>query len=341
MTITYDNSPVPKDEFDEVPHHESQDEETKDVQDDPQDEDSRLFACPFYKLDPSSYENCFHLKLKRISYVKQHLNRRHIKKGDFSCPRCQSSFPTLEQQREHRSKKCHSKRRSWDELGPQATELLKFRSNRTLPVDGQWYEIWDALFPGTPQPKSPYLDTMLEESLCILQHRVTRQDSHIISDFLRSREKIWSSDGAMYRLLVDFVKHMSTLKGRRQKQQRRQDGNSDSPKMLSTRTSTGSDYSETDIYFHVPYMEEESPAYSDMSPLSQSLPYPTDCRCLWNNGQAVFGDSFPLSASPVWDMDMDMVVPIDSNLEVPEFPDWMFVSPPSTYTDLEDCFRME
>ncbi|CEJ93234.1 hypothetical protein VHEMI08841 [[Torrubiella] hemipterigena] len=330
MTITYDNSPVPKDEFDEVLHHESQDEETKDAYDDPQEEASRLFACPFYKLDPCAHAECLHLKLKRISYVKQHLNRRHVKKGDFSCPRCQSSFPTSEQQREHQSKKCHSKRRSWDELGPQATERLKFRSNRTLSVDGQWYDIWDALFPDTPQPKSPYLDTMWKETLGIIQHRVTRQDSHIISDFLQSRDKIWNNDSAMYRLLVDFVKHMSTLKGGRRQRP------DDSPKMLSTRTSTGSDYSEADFCVPLNYMEEESSACLDMSPLPESLPYPTDC--LWNNGPAVFGDGFPLSASPGWDM--DIVVPIDTNIEMSDYSDWMIVGPPPTFTDLDEWLRM-
>ncbi|KAK3309313.1 uncharacterized protein B0T15DRAFT_319 [Chaetomium strumarium] len=50
----------------------------------------KFLACPFGKLDPNKYWECFLKRITTISYVKQHLSRKHT--PDFFCPRCYTIF---------------------------------------------------------------------------------------------------------------------------------------------------------------------------------------------------------------------------------------------------------
>ena len=56
-------------------------------------------ACPFFKLDPNTYQDCRRYELKRVKDVKQHLHRKHS--NTSCCPRCSTAFDSAESLAEH------------------------------------------------------------------------------------------------------------------------------------------------------------------------------------------------------------------------------------------------
>jgi len=49
----------------------------------------KYLACPFWKLDPSKYWNCFSKELRETRNIKQHLQRRH---SPIYCEKCLTIF---------------------------------------------------------------------------------------------------------------------------------------------------------------------------------------------------------------------------------------------------------
>lgn len=89
------------------------------------------FACPFAKRDPSKYNWCLPISLRRINDVKQHLKRRHG-----------PSESSLE----------------GGITAAQAERLFKRYSKRLLQKE-QWYHIFKILFPEDQYPSSPFIVT--------------------------------------------------------------------------------------------------------------------------------------------------------------------------------------
>lgn len=121
-----------------------------------------LFACPFWKRHPSDWRDCFGKKLKRIKDVKQHLRRVHTK---CHCEQCGIEFDDGAQLHNHLSNipPCQPQLFRRKRLSGAQQQALKKRSTGTL--EGQWYAIWDIIFPSHRRPFSPYLDGSLSEDL--------------------------------------------------------------------------------------------------------------------------------------------------------------------------------
>ena len=83
------------------------------------DGNCQTFACPFLKFDPTQHAACSHFKLVRVADVRQHLKRKHED--------------------------------GWGKL--------KKGGGKKTTHEERWYKLWDALFPGSPRPPTPYADS--------------------------------------------------------------------------------------------------------------------------------------------------------------------------------------
>lgn len=127
----------------------------------------KLFACPYYKLDPIKYLNCFkRFHLKRVKDVKQHLHRKHSV-TELYCPTCWRTFEGRPERDDHIIKRSCSPRdqptADPDVMTPEQQRLIAKRTDSGLDEPKQWFGIWKILFPQKDEPKSPYLGTELQE----------------------------------------------------------------------------------------------------------------------------------------------------------------------------------
>lgn len=139
-------------------------------------------ACPFQKEDPHRHHECLKYVLNRIKDVKQHIYRRH-KKPDYYCARCSEIFKTADERDEHsRSKNC-------DKLGVPDFEgisevqknLLNKSSSRGLDIQGQWFEMWDIIFPRKDRPESAFVGSYMEEMVPLLRSLWKHKSSSILA----------------------------------------------------------------------------------------------------------------------------------------------------------------
>ncbi|CVK96843.1 uncharacterized protein FMAN_11163 [Fusarium mangiferae] len=147
--------------------------------------DRKTFPCPFHKYHPARYCKCKGLHITSISYVIQHIGRRHVLKevrmdvqetahstdGDpdvaerttdphkivFYCPACRDEFHGRGADiRCDRHTVCEAK--SIAETGvllPAEFKKLKDDVNAATGNDQKWERIWTTLYPGTSTP-TPY-----------------------------------------------------------------------------------------------------------------------------------------------------------------------------------------
>ena len=146
--------------------------------------DGSLFACPFYKYDLETYRDCRRHQLKRVKDVKQHLMRRH---RQIHCIRCYQVFGSqslLESHLRSGDDPCEVRpnpppgfvsSEQWDQLRGQYT-------SRGKPVEQQWMDVWDILFPTVPRPRSPYEGDFMGECLSQLRNFWRTQHATIINE---------------------------------------------------------------------------------------------------------------------------------------------------------------
>lgn len=137
------------------------------------EEDKRLFACPFWKKDPIKHRDCFK-GVRRIRDVKQHLRRSH--QQPVFCDRCGMEFRDRQAAlSEHlrAAERCEVRDFQHPEgITSDHQKALNRYSPRGEDKAAQWYIIWDFLFPGgpngkppPPRPSSPYVDEDLSEDM--------------------------------------------------------------------------------------------------------------------------------------------------------------------------------
>lgn len=153
----------------------------------------KSFACPFLKKDPMEHRDCCTRKLSRIRDVKQHLARRHT--PERYCQLCfETSFTT------ERSLQNHIKERSCSSQDPSTLKGISYdqhrqlskKSNPALGEEGQWFAIWDVIFPESPdKPVSAYIDTGLS-----VEMRLFREYSYSFGPAML-REQIMSNPDCM------------------------------------------------------------------------------------------------------------------------------------------------
>lgn len=115
-----------------------------------------IFACPFAKKDPIIHEHCHNYELREIKHVRQHLKRCHL---IVVCPRCRECFNAQDLLGKHLARGCEVRDLQDPEgMSPRQHELLKAKTSHEMPLEDQWYYIWDVLFPALPRPATPYKD---------------------------------------------------------------------------------------------------------------------------------------------------------------------------------------
>lgn len=147
---------------DSPPGKEDDDHETpkakKIKQEHPDCQSPRCFACPFYKMDPIKHWECILKKITSISYVKQHLLRRHT--PDFYCHRCYAIFPDAQTYDQHvlQASCLRDESAKFEGITQHQSRLLSRKV--TGSVETQWFAMWKILFPDDPPPTSIYVDSV-------------------------------------------------------------------------------------------------------------------------------------------------------------------------------------
>lgn len=186
----------------------------KPPEDCPRVDDTRAFACPFWRVNPSGNTDCLILKLSRPRDVKQHLQRRHFHSTP-PCPKCKSQFSSMDAFGNHiRSDQCtlvqvdsHFYSQS---VPPELQDELKKPAKKSLDQEAQWYAIWSLLFPKLPPPETPYLDTVLEEAVGVVQTFWDQQGDDFSERFLEENPDCQMNAEHVRSLLSGFLGHIKT-----------------------------------------------------------------------------------------------------------------------------------
>lgn len=157
----------------------------------------KYFACPFLKWGPTKYSSCCVnvKKLSSISYVKQHLIRKHT--PERYCQVCQvANFPDDDSLERHiNTGKCtHRDRTMLDGISYQQRSRLSRKSTPNASKEDQWFAIWDILFAGHPRPNTVYMDTDLTREMLQLHEYFTTRGPAVIRERLES-DPAWRGFG--------------------------------------------------------------------------------------------------------------------------------------------------
>lgn len=166
----------------------NEDHPAKRPSDTPQDaRDTVLWACPYSKWKPLSYQSCYKYILKDISRVKQHLNRSHER--PFHCPTCWEIFQGEDDFYAHiRDRTCTSKPvKVLEGVTPSQKKLLERRVDKKLSKRDQWYSVYSILFPDQTLPTSPYVEAHLSSELLSFQDFMVNQGLRIVETTARTR----------------------------------------------------------------------------------------------------------------------------------------------------------
>ena len=154
----------------------------------------QLLACPYWKLNPTKHRSCFSKRLTRVRDVKQHLSRNHT--PDFYCTRCSTIFEDEDSLGEHTTQATGlfcTPSTILEGITYRQRSLLSRKSNPKLSEDGQWFAIWEILFPNRQQPKSPYMDLNLSEDLCRFREYCHHRGDEIIVEEIQASE-LWRTE---------------------------------------------------------------------------------------------------------------------------------------------------
>ena len=144
----------------------------------------RFLACPFWKADPVKHWDCFLKKITTISYVKQHLARRHT--PDFYCQRCYKVFSDEQVYDRHvLDASCtRSAYTKLDGITPQQSKQLSRKCAGS--VEEQWFAVWRIVFPGDTPPTSIYVDSDQSEDFCLIREFSQRSGATFLREELQA-----------------------------------------------------------------------------------------------------------------------------------------------------------
>ncbi|CVK96837.1 uncharacterized protein FMAN_16151 [Fusarium mangiferae] len=116
-------------------------------------------ACPFYIHAPDKHQKCLvQQDLFSIEAVIKHLLRYHDK--PLYCRTCWKIFETLTDRDNHVLENACRRKDQETSIGlteSQKVRLIK-RDRYDVGEARRWRRLWSTVFPGTEQPRSPYLD---------------------------------------------------------------------------------------------------------------------------------------------------------------------------------------
>ncbi|OAL26098.1 hypothetical protein AYO20_10232 [Fonsecaea nubica] len=169
----------------------------KKIKQDPDSMPEKLFACPFSRFDKSRYsEQNSHEKHYRgcssgywpdISRLKQHLYRVHWRR--IHCMRCYTKFDRKDQLDQHirGTAPCALVECPFPEKFDEAQYNEIRRKRPASTPEKVWYTIYGILFPGLPQPTSPYADNTGESSAQSPGPAETQDTMDVLGEVFESR----------------------------------------------------------------------------------------------------------------------------------------------------------
>lgn len=164
-------------------------QQTKSISADSNDKGLNVaFACPFQKSDPHKYHKCLKYTLTRIKDVKQHIYRQHTQRP-YYCARCYTFFTTNKDRDEHcRRADCETQDPpQFEGITDNQRNELKKSSPKKKPLQEQWFEVWDVVFPGRPRPLSAFIGNYVEEMIPLLRDLWNEKSAEIISGVIETR----------------------------------------------------------------------------------------------------------------------------------------------------------
>ncbi|KAF6814715.1 hypothetical protein CSOJ01_03938 [Colletotrichum sojae] len=152
----------------------------------------KLFACPFWKLNPENHRSCFKSNAyARLADVKQHLRRKHVFRKDPCDPCCQKcclQFSSRAELRLHLTTEiCEYLTRNYEEgIVPEQHRELSKRAPSELSDEGAWFLMWEIVFPDKSRPSSAYIDSELSEDANSMLEYFKRHGKRVYREQLTS-----------------------------------------------------------------------------------------------------------------------------------------------------------
>ncbi|KAL6409982.1 Homeobox protein HOY1 [Ilyonectria robusta] len=191
---------------------------------DPSDASKKSFACPYLKKDPLEHRDCCTKKLNRIRDVKQHLTRRHT--PERYCPMCLTAdFANQESWQDHiTERRCFSRDPSMLEgISYDQRQRLGKKSDSNLTEEGQWFAIWEIIFPRCPKPLSAYLEAGLSVEMRLFReysyaHGPALLRQQVLSDPGWIRQDITEEErqGALDQVIAEGIRRLFSSWGSHQ-----------------------------------------------------------------------------------------------------------------------------
>ncbi|KAJ9616361.1 hypothetical protein H2200_000079 [Cladophialophora chaetospira] len=135
----------------------------------------KLLACPYAKFDPrryseqneseKHYRGCSSCYLRDIARLKQHLYRVH-RRPEHHCPTCFTSFDSTVLLHAHIvARTCQQRTSPFEEkMTPDQVTAIRRRGMGRSRSES-WNEIYKILFPDSPLPLNPYIESVHAETL--------------------------------------------------------------------------------------------------------------------------------------------------------------------------------
>jgi hypothetical protein len=152
-----------------------------------------VFACHFYKMNPTKYKRCSLKVLTRVRDIKQHHERLH--RLPPYCAHCLREFE------DESSRDLHKRQRFCVQVEPYVPPdgvSLAQKEALSRPVDGrkspeeQWYSIWDIIFPSLPRPSCVYLDFELTHQTQVFRDFLSSDGPRVLREYFEStQESFW------------------------------------------------------------------------------------------------------------------------------------------------------
>ncbi|KAF4444155.1 hypothetical protein F53441_11213 [Fusarium austroafricanum] len=142
----------------------------------------KFLACPFWKLDPDKYWECFLKKNDTIAHLKQHLTRRHT--PEYYCQICYKKFKDYNLYDSHALERSCTRDPSakLEGISQQQKNSLSVKSKGS--IESQWYAVWSILFPDIEAPTTIYIHSTQSEDFCRIQQFAQREGVAILLDEL-------------------------------------------------------------------------------------------------------------------------------------------------------------